>query len=46
LNLHGLPFKISKVEVDNVEIPFTDIKLNGDNTLVLKKEFTELHIMA
>jgi len=46
LNLHGLPFKISKVEIDNVIIPFKDLKLNGDNTLVLTKEFTELHIMA
>ncbi|WP_242083563.1 glycoside hydrolase family 31 protein [Aestuariivivens sediminis] len=46
LDLHGLPFKISKVQVDNVEIKFKDIKLNGDNTLVLTKEFTELHIMA
>ncbi len=46
LNLHGLPFKISKIEVDNVEIPFKDLKLNGDNSLTLIKEFTELHIMA
>ena len=46
LNLHGLPFKISKIEVDNVEIPFSKLKLNGDNTLTLDKEFTELHIMA
>jgi alpha-glucosidase len=41
-----LPFKISKIEVDNVEIPFSKLKLNGDNTLTLTKEFTELHIMA
>lgn len=46
LNLHGLPFKISKVEIDNVVIPFKDLELNGDNTLVLTKEFSELHIMA
>ncbi len=46
LSLHGLPFKISKVQVDNEEILFKDIKLNGDNTLVINKEFTELHIMA
>ena len=46
LNLHGLPFKISKVEIDNVEIPFNDIQLNGDNTLVINKEFTELHIIS
>ncbi|WP_346883487.1 glycoside hydrolase family 31 protein [uncultured Algibacter sp.] len=46
LNLHGLPFKISKVEIDNVETPFNDIQLNGDNTLVINKEFTELHIIS
>ena len=46
LKLHGLPFKIKKVEVDNVEILFKDIKLNGDNTLTIPKDFTELHIMA
>ena len=45
LNLHGLPFEISKVEVDNVEIPFKDVKLD-DNTLVLTKDFTELHIVG
>ncbi len=46
LNLHGLPFKISKIEVDNVEIPFKKLKLNGNNTLTLTKEFSELHIRA
>ena len=46
LKLHGLPFEISKVQIDNEEIAFKDIKLNGDNSLVLTKEFTELHIMA
>ena len=46
VSLHGLPFKISKVEVDNVEIPLKDLKLNGDNTLTLTKEFTELHIIG
>ena len=46
LNLIGLPFKISTIQIDNVEIKFEDIKVNGDNTLVVGKEFTELHIMA
>ncbi|SFC96845.1 glycoside hydrolase family 31 protein [Algibacter pectinivorans] len=46
VSLHGLPFKISKVEVDNVIIPFEDLKLNGSNTLRLTKEFTELHIIG
>jgi len=46
LNLIGLPFKISTIQIDNEEIKFEDIKVNGDNTLVVDKEFTELHIMA
>lgn len=46
LNLHGLPFKIKKVQVDNVDIPLKDLKINGDNTLALIKEFTELHIIG
>ena len=46
LNLHGLPFKIKKVQVDNVDILLKDLKINGDNTLTLKKEFTELHIVG
>ncbi|MFD2725780.1 glycoside hydrolase family 31 protein [Hyunsoonleella rubra] len=46
LNLHGLPFKIKKVQVDNVDILLKDLKINGDNTLTLTKEFTELHIVG
>ena len=45
LNLHGLPFKIKEVEVDNVIIPFEELKLN-DYCLKLTKEFTELHIIG
>tara|TARA_R110002073_G_scaffold57778_4_gene146636 strand:- start:34107 stop:36509 length:2403 start_codon:yes stop_codon:yes gene_type:complete len=44
VKLHGLPFKISKIQIDNEEILFEDVKLNGDNTLIIDKEFTELHI--
>lgn len=45
LKLHGLPFKISKVKVDKKEYSFEELKLNGDNTLVINKDFTDLHIM-
>ena len=44
LNLIGLPFKISKIEIDNVEILLKDIHFDGD-ALIVDKEFTELHIM-
>jgi len=43
INIHGLPFKIKKVEVDNEVI---DFKVNHGNTLVISKEFTELHIVS
>ena len=46
IKLHGMPFKISKIQVDNVEIAFEDIKVNGDNTIIISKQFTELHIIA
>ncbi len=44
LKLHGLPFEISKIQIDNEEILFEKVKVNGDNTLIIDKDFTELHI--
>lgn len=46
INLHGLPFKIAKIEVDNVQILLDDIKIKGDNSLEVPKGFTELHIIG
>jgi len=46
IKLHGLPFTIAKIEVDNEEILFTDLELNGDNTFVVSKDFNELHIIG
>ncbi|PKP40584.1 MAG: glycosyl hydrolase [Bacteroidetes bacterium HGW-Bacteroidetes-13] len=46
IRLHGLPFKVDKVQVDNETIAFSDIKLNGDNTMVVTQNFTELHIIG
>ncbi len=44
LNLIKLPFKIGSIEVDNVKVDLKALKLNGDNTIEVKKDFTELHI--
>ena len=41
----GLPFKISKIEIDNEEIEFEKLKVNGTATLVVDKNFSELHLM-
>ena len=44
INIHGLPFKIKSIQVDNEEIEIK--KLNGDVTLEITKEFRELHIIS
>ncbi|MGB5555774.1 MAG: TIM-barrel domain-containing protein, partial [Flavobacteriaceae bacterium] len=44
IKLHGLPFKITSIEVDNVAVALKDLKLNDSNSIVIKKDFTELHI--
>lgn len=44
--LHGVPFKINKILIDNDEINFEDAKVNGDNTIIVPKEFIELHILG
>ena len=46
MKLHGLPFKVLKIQIDNEEIEFEDVKVNGDNTIIISKDFTELHIIG
>ncbi|MGJ8665281.1 MAG: glycoside hydrolase family 31 protein [Patiriisocius sp.] len=45
LNLLGLPFNITKIEIDNEEISFEDIKGSTGDELIIDKNFNELHIM-
>ncbi len=45
LNLLGLPFSITKIEIDNEEISFEDIKGSTGHELIIDKNFNELHIM-
>ncbi|HZJ21111.1 MAG TPA: DUF5110 domain-containing protein, partial [Pricia sp.] len=46
IQLHGLPFKIKSVEVDNEKVNLKAIMLNGDNSIEVSKDFTQLHIMG
>jgi len=46
MHLIGLPFKIDSIVIDNEEVKFKDVKLNGDNTIIVSKEFTELRIIG
>ena len=44
LHFHGLPFKIKTIEIDNEEVDFKSIKLNGNNSIEVSKDFTSLYI--
>ena len=44
LNLHGLPFQIESVMVDNEEIELESLIFGGDNILRIDKNFTSLHL--
>ncbi len=44
LNFHGLPFMIESIQFDNVDISLSDVKMNGDNTMIIDKNFAQLHI--
>ncbi len=46
IKLHGFPFKVSKIYVDNEEFKFEDLKVNGDNIINISKEFTNLNIVG
>ncbi|GGD42215.1 glycoside hydrolase family 31 protein [Muriicola marianensis] len=46
LNLMGLPFKIKSIQLDNETIALKDVKMNGNNTLHVTKEFSVLHILG
>jgi alpha-glucosidase len=45
INLHGFPFKVSKIIIDKEEVIFGNIKVNGSNSFVVNKDFTEIQIM-
>ncbi len=46
IKLNGLPFEIDKIEVDHEVTDFAKVKINGDNTLIVNKEFTKLTIFG
>lgn len=46
LKFHGLPFKISSIEVDNELISLDELKMNGSSSMIINKDFTELHIFG
>ena len=45
VKLIGLPFVISKIEIDKEEMDLSELDLS-DNSFSVSKEFTELHIVG
>ncbi|WMI67167.1 glycoside hydrolase family 31 protein [Mangrovimonas sp. YM274] len=46
VKFHGLPFHVTKIEIDNVDIPLSQVKMNGSNSMVVSEKFTQLHIIG
>ena len=46
LRIHGLPFEINEIQLDNVSVPLEHVKTNGVSKMVIDKEFTELHFIG
>ncbi|WP_406843645.1 glycoside hydrolase family 31 protein [Flavobacterium soyae] len=46
INLIGLPFKVTEIEIDNEKIEFDKISFESNNFLIVDKEFNELHIIG
>ncbi|QMU65575.1 MAG: DUF4968 domain-containing protein [Flavobacteriaceae bacterium] len=46
LVFHNLPFTITSIQIDNVEIPLKNLKVNVKNSITINKEFTELHLFG
>ncbi len=46
LDLKRLPFTIKSIYMDNQRTPLTSLKVNGNTSLVVDKNFTELHIIG
>ncbi|MDT0608528.1 glycoside hydrolase family 31 protein [Croceitalea rosinachiae] len=46
LHFHGLPFKIDSIEVDNEMVDLKSINFDGNNSIEVSKDFTELHIFG
>jgi alpha-glucosidase len=44
INFIGLPFRIRKIQVDNEPVTQKDVQLNGNNTIVVDKNFSSLVI--
>ncbi|WGD34352.1 glycoside hydrolase family 31 protein [Olleya sp. YS] len=46
LNIHGLPFEINEIQLDNETISIEQLKVNGTVAMVVNKNFSEIHLIG
>ncbi|MEY8847766.1 glycoside hydrolase family 31 protein [Psychroserpens sp. XS_ASV72] len=46
LNIYGLPFDITEIQIDNEVIDLNRMTTNGYSSIVVDKDFSELHIIG
>ncbi len=46
LNLHGLPFSINEIQIDNEKIELSHLKENGTTVMTVDKNFSEIHLIG
>ena len=46
INLKSFPFKIKRIELDNEKISLEAVQFDAKETLILSKDFTELHLFG
>ena len=46
IQIHGLPFDIAEIQLDNETISLKHLKSNGTSSFVVDKNFSELHIIG
>jgi alpha-glucosidase len=43
---HNLPFSITSIQIDNVEIPIENVNAGKKQSILIDKEFNELHLLG
>lgn len=46
LHIHGLPFEVKEIQLDNVIVPLSELKTDDDGAMIVNKDFSEIHIIG
>ncbi|WP_298512916.1 glycoside hydrolase family 31 protein [uncultured Kordia sp.] len=46
LNIHGLPFKVKEIQIDNETVSLSEVKKDASGAMIVDKNFSEIHIIG